>query len=195
MSSAGITLRLSRLYTFYMARKLANKLDQQGLSIKETLDSMIQYGTATDETWPFHFDKVNREPNEKSIIEASKYKLDSYQWADPKYFNSHLKEGKPVIIGMYTGRMYWKLKGTLEKQFYKPINTTDNERHRNHAVTIIGFDDTILNGSWIIANSFGLTWGDRGLGILPYDCSQDINESYVITKFAGVTPGKKISEN
>jgi C1A family cysteine protease len=191
MSAAGTNLRLSRLYTFYMSRKLSNKLNHRGLSIKETLDSMIQYGSATDETWPFHLDKVDKEPSEKSIIEAGRYKLDSYLPADTVSFNSHLREGRPIIIGMYTGRMYWKLKGPLEKQFYKPINTTDNERHRNHAVTIIGFDDTIQNGSWIIANSFGLTWGDHGLGILPYDCHQDIDESFVITKFAGITPGEK----
>ena len=195
MASAGNTIRFSRLFTFYMARKMANKLTQDGLSIKETLDSMMYYGVATDDTWPFYIDRVNKEPNDKSKDEALNCKLDSYEYLSPENFNNFLRQEIPIIVGIQTGRMYWKLKGTFDKQFYKPINTTDNLKHRDHAVTIIGYDDTILGGSWIVANSHGLLWGDHGLGIFPYECAQDIGESYAITEFAGISPGKKISEN
>ena len=146
---------------------------------------------ATDRTWPFSFDRVNIEPNLIAVAEASQLKINSYQRIDATSYKDFLHRGYPIIIGFFTGRMFWKMKGPLANQLYKPINTEDNRKFRGHAATIIGYDDTLLGGSWIIANSLGLTWGDHGLGLLPYDCCVDIGESYVITQVAGKTPEKK----
>jgi len=195
MSSVGRAERFSRLYVYYMSRKLQGRVGHNGVELADALTAMQQYGVATDKTWPFHINRVNTVPNSEAITEASQYKLGSYKWANVDLFKDYLNQEIPIIIGLHMGRMLWKLKGSLSEQTYKPINTTDNRKYRDHAVTIIGFDDTILGGSWIIANSFGLTWGDHGFGILPYECNRDIGESYVITEFAGIIPGKKISEN
>lgn len=195
MSSVGRAERFSRLYVYYMSRKLQDRVGQNGVGLADALAAMQQYGVATDKTWPFHINRVNTIPNSEAITEASQYKLGSYKWASVDLFKDYLNQEIPIIIGLHMGRMLWKLKGSLSEQIYKPINISDNRKYRDHAVTIIGFDDTILGGSWIIANSFGLTWGDHGIGILPYECNCDIGESYVITEFAGITPGKKISEN
>lgn len=187
--------RLSRLYTYYMARKIGNRINQNGVELKDVLTSMKQYGVATDKTWPFTYNRVNKEPNVAAIAEATQYRLNSYNWVTTETFKDYLYQCIPIVVGLHTGRMFWKLKGSLSQQIYKSINTDDNRKYKGHAVTIIGFDDTILGGSWIIANSLGLTWGDHGIGILPYECNCDIGESYVITEFAGIIPGKKISEN
>jgi len=92
---------------------------------------------------------------------------------------------------MFTGTKFWSLTGPLEEQKYCPVNNTDNRLSKGHAVVIIGYDDSL--NSWIIANSLGPKWGDRGLGAIPYDCNKDIGESYVITSFAGISLGKKFS--
>jgi len=187
--------RLSRLFTYYLARKSKNRIGQNGAELKDTLDSMCQYGVATDKTWPFSFNRVNTEPSVAAFSEATRLKLRSYIWVSTDSFKEYLHKGIPIIAGLHTGKLFWKMKGPLSKQVYKSINTTDNRKFRDHAITIIGYDDNLLGGSWIIANSLGLTWGDHGIGILPYECNTDIGESYAITDFAGITPGKKISEN
>jgi C1A family cysteine protease len=96
---------------------------------------------------------------------------------------------------MLTSRLFWGLKGPLEEQRYKQINMTDNKQYRGHAVTIIGYDDNICGGSWIIANSLGPVWGHQGYAAIPYSCNSDIGEAYAITQFAGITAGKEIYRN
>lgn len=184
--------RFSRLYVYYMARKLQNRLYQNGAELRTTLEAMKQYGTATDSTWPFALNRVNTEPNAAAISEANQYRLNSYEWADISSYKDYLHQGLPIIVGLHVGKLFWNLRGPLSSLIYKPINNIDNRRFKGHAVTIFGYDDSLLGGAWIIGNSLGLTWGDHGIGILPYECGVDIGESYVITNFAGMSPGKKI---
>ncbi len=41
----------------------------------------------------------------------------------------------------------------------------------DHEVLIVGWDDTVDNGVWIIKNSWGKDWGDGGFSRLPYGCN------------------------
>lgn len=173
---------------------MKGRVGHNGAELKDALDSMVQYGVATDRTWPFSYNRVNTAPNAAAIQEATQYKLGSYNWASVDSFKDYLHRHVPIVIGMHTGRMFWKISGPLSSQVYKTINNTDNRIYKGHAVTVIGYDDEILGGSWIIANSLGLRWGDHGIGVLPYECNREIGESYAITEFAGRTPGKNISE-
>lgn len=195
MSTYNKKFRFSRLYVYYMTRKLQDRLGQKGAELGSTLEAMKQCGIATDATWPFAQNRVNTEPNAMAINEASQYKVGSYTWAEEESYKEYLHQNMPIIIGFHSGKMFWHLKGPLSSLIYKPINNEDNKKFKGHAATIVGYDDSLLGGSWIIGNSLGLTWGDHGFGLLPYECRNDIGESYVITNFAGITPGKKISEN
>jgi C1A family cysteine protease len=69
-----------------------------------------------------------------------------------------------------------------------PVNDVDNRLSLSHAVTIVG-NRPDLN-SWIIANSRGLKWGDKGFGILPYNCVVDIGEAFSITGLLDTGIGK-----
>jgi len=187
----GKHIRFSRLFTYYLSRKIQNRVGLNGAELSSTLRTLCDYGAAPDMLWPFHINKVNREPAPTAFSEAIKYKIGSFEYVDYTAFNQFLDRKIPIIIGFHTSKMFWRLKGPLSKQIYKPINTLDNRNYKGHAVTIVGYDNNILGGSWIVANSAGLTWGDHGYGILPYECYTDIGESYVITK---LTPERKISE-
>jgi hypothetical protein len=60
----------------------------------------------------------------------------------------------------------WKdgvFKGVPSK-YYKPEEI-------DHDVLIVGWDDTLGGGCWIIRNSWGLNWGDEGFMKLPYGCN------------------------
>lgn len=190
LSAAGKKQRLSRLFVYYMSRKLKNRVGQEGAELRDTLAVMMQYGAATHNTWPFAHNRVNKEPPIAALNEAAQYRVGSYSPAPATEFKNYLHQGIPIIIGLHTGKLFWKIKGPLKEQYYKPINNVDNRNYKGHAVTIIGYDDSLLNGSWIVGNSIGLTWGDHGIGLLPYECIGDIGEAYVITEFAGIAPAK-----
>lgn len=193
MAKNGQHKHFSRLFPYYMARKMQNRIGQKGTELKSILDALSIYGVCLDQQWPLRHSLVDMEPSLKAIEEATKYKVGSFEYVQVSDFNKFLMNKIPIIIGMRTGKQFWKLAGKLEEQMYYPINDTDNRYSHGHAVVIVG--NRPEYNSWIVANSRGLKWGDKGLGILPYECYVDIGESYAITSFAGFMAGKKISDN
>jgi len=195
MSSVGKNMNFSRLYVYYMTRKIQNRLKQRGAELKDTLNALTIYGASPENNWPFSISRIDREPNIPAIEAGVYYRVQSYKEVSSEEFKTYLIRNIPIIIGIRTGTKFWKLNGPLEEQAYKAVNITDNRPSTGHAMTVIGYDDKIGGGSWIVANSLGPRWGFQGYGAIPYECNVDIGESYVITKFAGIEAGKKISEN
>jgi C1A family cysteine protease len=194
MAANSNEVNLSRLYLYYMTRKLQGRLGQEGAELKSTMEALQAYGAPLERYWPFSFTRVEREPHLEAMANAANYKAQSYLSISFEEYKSYLDNNIPVIVGMRTGRMFWRLRGEFSEQVYKPVNSTDNYPSKGHAVVIIGYDDNLNSGSWLIANSLGPKWGYQGYGAIPYSCNVDIGESFVITKFAGITAGKKIPE-
>jgi hypothetical protein len=194
MNSAGLQMHFSRLYVYWMTRKLQNRLGKPGAELHQTLNALKIHGASPENLWPFSTIRIDREPHLPAIEAGVHYRIQSYRQTNPSEYKSYLTQNIPVIVGMHTGKRFWSLKGPLEEQVYMPVNLTDNRQSNGHAITIVGYDDRLRGGSWIIANSLGPCWGFQGYGAIPYECNRDIGESYVITKFAGIEAGKNISE-
>ncbi len=195
LSQSGKNVHFSRLYLYYMTRKLQGRLGQRGAELSATFEALKRNGVATDRMWPFTSSRVEMHPHSPAVEEAVYHKLDSFEQIEVSQYKEYLNRGIPIVIGMFTGRRFWSLRGALEVQKYIPVGDEDNHRSKGHAIVCIGYNDHINNGSWIIANSLGPTWGYQGYGAIPYSCNQDFAESYVITSFSGISAGKKISEN
>lgn len=191
-NKANSRLYFSRLFVYYMARKMAGRIGQNGVELGTTLESVQKFGVCLNSTWKFSHNLVNREPSAQAQTEAMSYRVRDFGWVEPYNFNMYLEKEIPIIIGLRTGKLFWKLKGALSEQTYKIINSIDNRQAQGHAVTIVGFDNNLHGGSWIIANSLGPGWGDKGYSILPYECASDIGEAYVVRDFYGISAERKI---
>ena len=191
MAVAGRRLRFSRLYLYYMTRSMQNTLGIKGAKLKSTLDALSKYGVALEKNWGFMIHKENIEPPKQVIEEAIRHRLESYKEISHHQYKEYLDQYIPIIVGIQTGKLFWELAGPLEEQQYKPINGSDNKQTTGHAITIVGYNNEINGGSWIIANSLGPKWGHKGYAAIPYTCNQDIGESYIINSFAGISAGKK----
>lgn len=179
----NIRVSFSRLYTYYMARKLQNRIGEKGTEIIAVLDSMKVYGACEDRLWPFSHHKVDVEPDNVAVSNGKLRLLDRYESLGGDDINRYLDRGTPVVIGMHIGSRFWSLRGKLSEQDYGPINQTNNTLVSGHAVTIVGYNEDY----WIIANSAGPQWGEHGYGKLPFSCSEDIGEAYVLREFAGIS--------
>jgi len=191
MSMSGKNIVFSRLFLYYVTRVIQNRIGQRGAELKSTLEALSQFGVSTERTWPFVQQRIDKLPHQPAYQEALNYKVNSYESVCVDQYKDYLSMGIPIIVGMFTGRRFWSLKGSLETQNYLPINNDTNRLYKGHAVLCVGYDDNINGGSWIVANSLGLRWGDHGYGAIPYACNNELAESYVITKFAGIPAGKK----
>lgn len=168
-----------------MTRKLQGRIGQKGAELKVTMQALSEFGVCRDTLWPLRDALVDRDPTALAHQDAVNYKLISYEAVYNYDYKPYLNSGIPVVIGINTGRQFWKLKGPVSSHRYIPINEDFNRYSRGHAVVVVGYDDTFLDGSWIIANSSGHNWGDKGYAAIPYTCNVDIGESFAITNFAG----------
>ncbi|MDD2716094.1 MAG: C1 family peptidase [Candidatus Wallbacteria bacterium] len=64
-------------------------------------------------------------------------------------------------------------------QFYSGgVYNHNNTGEMNHAVILVGWDDTKgKKGCWIMKNSWGASWGDKGYMYIEYGCSHIGTES------------------
>jgi hypothetical protein len=178
-----------------MTRKMQNRNGLKGADLETTFKSLSVYGAAEERLWSFSYLRVDVEPPIPVVNEAVFNRLDSFEQIEHSKFKEALNNGIPIVFGMFTGRRFWNLSGNLETQNYEPVNETTNRPSKGHALTCIGYNDSLNGGSWIVANSLGAKWGEHGYGAIPYSCNIDIAEAFIVTKFSGMTAGKKISSN
>lgn len=176
-NQAGKHHNLSHLYVYYMARKMQGTLPAQRCQLKSVLSALEKYGACSERLWPFDRNKIDIEPSIDAIFEGVHYKLIEYNVVED-IGNTIF----PIIIGFNMGELFLK---SPEK--YRPVNGTDNKYFSSHAAVIVDATDT----GWVIANSFGPKWGNKGYGILPYECIIDIGEAYSVINFAGISSRKK----
>lgn len=193
MAVNGVSINFSRLFLYYMTRRHQGRIDQHGASLSATFEALKIHGCCTDRRWPFIPIRVNKQPDHVSVAEAANFKIEDYRALQTTDFNQFLEQGIPVVIGMRIGRKFLKLQGPIDTQRYVPVNSDDNRYAFGHAVTIVGFDDSLNGGSWIVANSMGPRWGDLGYAAIPYACEVDIGEAYIINSFSGFSIDKKFS--
>lgn len=195
LSQAGYNIKFSRLFLYYMTRARQGRVGLQGTDLNSTLETFTNVGVSTNSSWPYIVAYTDLEPTPTAINEAAYNKISSYKRINCNDFKKYLDDSIPIIVGMKTGSLFWKLTGDYTQHNYKPINDTDNIERNGHAVTIIGYDDLLNGGSWIISNSTSIRWGFRGIAAIPYSCVQDMYECYVITDLLAILSNRKFFQN
>ena len=189
-SMNNIYYNFSRLFLYYNTRKLQGRILEKGSNLIFSFEALNKFGCCEEKYWPFLYHRVDKEPPLNVYTLAESFKPISYRSIRDADFKKCIDSNLPIVIGINIGRKFLKLSGPLKSQKYYPIDNTTNRYLGSHALNIVGYDDYICGGSWIVANSIGLRWGDKGFGILPYICSADINEGYVIESFQNLVPRK-----
>nr|WP_307729796.1 DUF4214 domain-containing protein [Massilia sp. YIM B04103] len=80
--------------------------------------------------------------------------------------DKELMHGKAVILG---GEIPNWLGYMGAKPFSQQTTFTNQEKYGDHAFLVVGRDDHLNGGSYIIENSWGEGWGDKGYAAIPYN--------------------------
>ena len=76
-----------------------------------------------------------------------------------------LSKANPFVVGIVVYESFES--DTVAKSGYVPMpNVTSEAMLGGHAVLCVGYND--IKKVWIMRNSWGTSWGDRGYFYLPY---------------------------
>jgi hypothetical protein len=150
-----------------------------GTSLKAAMDICRKYGVVTTTMLPFVINTLMYTGDENSFFAAAaQRKIAAYfnLGKDLNQWKQWLASHGPILAGLsvdHTWDNATATSGNLD-------NFMPNTVRGGHAVTIVGYTAA---GRFIIRNSWGTTWGDKGFGYaLPqYIAGGFFDESYGVT--------------
>lgn len=181
----GDSADVSRLYIYYNARWLGDAADKDcGSVMYNAIEGLKEYGACSEELWPNDDSMILDEPDQPSYDHGSNFKIVDAEYieTDLETWKHTLAEGYPISFCINTFESFDnanKNKGRVPMP--KP---SDNVRttHGWHAMLCVGYSDP--DNVFIVRNSWGKDWGDKGYCYIPYDyvINNDFNghDSWII---------------
>ena len=158
----------SRLFLYYNERVIENNVNLDvGAYIHDGVTSLKTTGVCLETQWPYIINKFNVKPNQACYTSAKKNKISSSKNLpnDLNTLKTALANNRPfaVAIAIYSSFE----SDSVAKTGYVPMPLPGDALLGGHAVACCGFDDN--KQVWIMMNSWGTQWGDKGFFYLPYN--------------------------
>ena len=159
---------VSRLFIYYNARDLGGIKGDNGSLIADAIEGLRSHGACAEESWPFTQNKVDKRPSDDAYEEAAEFVVEDMQLVPVNLmaWKSCLAEGHPVIFGISLFESF----DQQRKKGVVPLPTpkeSSRESHGGHAMLCVGYSDP--DRVFIVRNSWGSNWGDKGYCYIPYD--------------------------
>lgn len=156
----------------------ATFIEEAGTSLKAAMDIVRKYGCVLDDDLPFKISTLMFLGNENTFFaSASTRKSANYinLGKNTQQWKSWLASTGPILVGLSVDATWGNATTTQGKlDSFKP-----NSVRGGHAVCVVGY----TADRFIIRNSWGTTWGDKGFGYASpaYIDAGFFAESYGIT--------------
>jgi len=166
---------LSRLFLYYNERVLDNTVAyDSGAYLSDGIKCLTQSGVCKESTWPYIISKFAVRPPTNCYTEALLHKAISFANIRPDLISmkTSLNNGFPFVLGIKVYSSF--LTVAVARTGYVPMpNLKTDKLLGGHAIVCCGYNDQ--RRVWIMRNSWGTSWGDRGYFYLPYAY---LNSSY-----------------
>ena len=172
-----IVNEVSRLFIYYYERLLIGTVNyDSGAYIRDGIKATNRWGAPLENLWPYNISKFKAAPNTAAVQDAARRKVTLYERASD--FNAcinALANGYPVIIGftVYSSFVSGNWHRTTANMPYP--NTRSERALGGHAVLLVGYNDSTKR--FIVKNSWGTNWGDKGYFYMPYQVIQNTSMS------------------
>ena len=169
---AGKTVDVSRLFIYYEERVLEGSITQDaGAYIRDGIKTCYKYGAPLEELWPYLITKFKTPPNSSAVRDAANRKVTLYERIlDHDGCLDAISNGYPVIIGFDVYQSF--MSNTVARTGVMPYPNTNKEvLLGGHAVLLVGYNKT--KQQYIVRNSWGTNWGDKGYFYMPFKVIQN----------------------
>ena len=159
----------SRLFIYYNERVLEGHVkDDSGAQIRDGVKSVATVGVCDETAWPYLVTKFAKKPTKSLYTKAKKNLAIQYTRLNNTAINelkTCLASGNPFVFGF---TVYQSFEGDkVAKTGVLTMPTKTESAIGGHAVMAVGYDDA--KKAFIIRNSWGDAWGEKGYFYMPYD--------------------------
>ncbi|VVC01043.1 Papain family cysteine protease [uncultured archaeon] len=173
---------VSRLFIYKATRDLMQAKGDSGAYIRTAMGALALIGAPPEKYWQYDELGLDAAPPAFCYSFAQNYQAIVYFRADEKsvgmpsktkdevlcQIKETLAQGIPLMFGF---RVYDSIKAAKDGKI--PFPERGEAVLGGHAVLAVGYDDDLkigkCTGAFIIRNSWGEEWGDKGYGYLPYE--------------------------
>lgn len=164
----------SRLFLYYNERKLENDIAHDiGAPLSYGIESIKKYGICSESDWCYDISKFAIQPPPYCYINAKKYyDIDALNVNnDINTIKTCLIHNEPIALGIQIYNSFESI--NVRKTGLVSMPSSNDILLGGHAVVLCGFDDNKKH--FILRNSWGVNWGDKGYFYLPYNYILDNN--------------------
>jgi C1A family cysteine protease len=157
----------SRLFIYYNERAMEDSVtSDSGAMIRDGIKSVAKLGVCPEQLWPYSDGptKFKRKPSPRCYTEALNHQLVQYQrCSSPLAIQQALAAGFPVVGGFTVYESFES--DSAAKTGIIPTPAPGEQVLGGHAILIVGYNKT--TSQWIVRNSWGVDWGDKGYCYMP----------------------------
>jgi C1A family cysteine protease len=157
----------SRLFIYYNERVMEHSVaSDAGAQLRDGIKSIAKQGVCPEPEWPYDISKFAVKPPETAYSDALKNKAVSYQAVTRNLgqMKGCLAAGYPFVLGFTVYSAFESKEvattGVLD------LPASGESTLGGHAVLAVGYDDG--QQRFIIRNSWGTHWGQKGYFTMPY---------------------------
>ena len=158
---------LSELFVYYNERAKEHTIaSDAGASIRDGIYSVSHQGACPELEWPYNISQFTVKPSHKCYEDARSHRALSYQRLNQalSQLKSCLASGYPFVFGFTVYTSFES--GVVARTGIVPMPELDESVLGGHAVVAVGYDDA---KQWfIVRNSWGASFGDKGYVYMPY---------------------------
>ena len=170
---------MSRIFVYFNGRKIylaetgSTNIFDVGLTVRAAIKAVADSGVCPEPKWPYTAKSLAQKPNQQAYDSAKDRLITEYNriildYTKPDYninqIQAALTEGYPIAYGMRINLSFMKTKRDGIMQI-PTLNENGDVGIGSHTMVICGYNENYF----IIRNSWGQKWGDKGYLYMPYE--------------------------
>jgi C1A family cysteine protease len=168
-------INLSRLFVYYNERVIEGSVNSDaGAMLRDGIKTLVKHGVCSETNWKYDIASFAKKPPKGCYQEAEKHQILSYARLNTvDEMRATLADGFPFVFGFGVYQSFESQQ--VAKNGILNMPEKGEKQLGGHAVLAVGYDDA--DKRFIVRNSWGTGWGQKGYFTMPYSYLDDRNLS------------------